>query len=226
MTVQDFLQKAYELHELMTEHLPAKQLLDVTILMAVWLFSRELARENTRFLRFLVFGHANSEIEIIDDSNGTLLMKHPLNVQDIHDYLELLHGRDSRALRGIAQIRISDRPSNLHSNVMGSYTPKHGGAVICLFPMGYNPLRNQYTLDFSDVGTVKIGYSPEEAKNLLLFTLGHEIGHNVRYRKDRGMFGDEVERFCDEYSAKLGIVPDPEAEKIGEMFHIDDAMRG
>lgn len=224
MTIYDVLKHIYELNQWVSEYLSVRVFFDFTIFFAVWLLSREVAHSNVKVVRYLIFGDKGLEIEIIDDSKDSMLMKHPLAASDVEDYLMKLYGLKSRSLRGIDQIFITNRPPNLSTNVLGSFTPHDGpkgGAVICIFPMGFNLIRQEYTLDFSEVGTVKIGYTEEEAKNLLLFTLGHEIGHNVRYRKDRNMFGDEVEEFCDKFSANLNIVPDPIEEKVGRMFHTD-----
>lgn len=184
------------------------------------------ARNSKKVLRYLTFRTDDSEIEILDVSNDTLTQKMPVTVEDVQWYLGEVKKKNPNAIRGINKIILCNRPKDMHPNILGSYTPNDPqGVVIRLYTIPFVPFAKQlFTLDFSDLGKLKLGFTPKQTRSMLLFTLGHEIGHHVMYKRSRSLFGTEVEDFCDKFSADLQIVRDPEKDQEGELFHIEDVV--
>lgn len=151
----------------------------------------------------------------------------PITVQDVEWYINEVKKKDPSAFKGIRKVILANRPSEIGPNILGSYTINEGGkgqAVIRLFCVSYFLEKGLYTLDYPEGRKAKMGFTAEQARRMLLFTLGHEIGHNVMYRKTGKINGAEVEVFCDEYSECLDIVIDPERIREGEIFYVDDAI--
>jgi hypothetical protein len=165
------------------------------------------------------------EIEIIDNFNSNHINeKMPLTTEDVEWYIEQVRKKAPNSLKGIKKIILCNKEPQLHINVLGSYSPEKGGAVIRLYGIAYLPIIDKYILDFNDLGKLKLGFTPAQARDLMLSTLGHEIGHNVEYRRSGRLFGDDVEKFCDQYADELNIVVDPERSGQGKLFHIDDIV--
>jgi hypothetical protein len=176
-------------------------------------------------LRWLFPFSYRHEIEIIDQFHEHCADERmPITVEDVKWYVEQVRKKDPNSLKGIKAIILCNMEPEFHPNIRGSYAPKKGGAIIRLYGMSYLPSVNKYTLDFSDIGELKVGFTPAQARDLMLSTLGHEIGHNVEYRRSGRLFGDDVEEFCDRYADELNIVVDPERSGQGKLFHIDDIV--
>jgi hypothetical protein len=176
-------------------------------------------------LRWLFPFSNKHEIEIVDQFHEHCADERmPITVEDVKWYVEQVRKKDPNSLKGIKAIILCNMEPGFHPNIRGSYAPKKGGAIIRLYGMSYLPSVNKYTLDFSDIGELKVGFTPAQARDLMLSTLGHEIGHNVEYRRSGRLFGDDVEEFCDRYADELNIVVDPERSGQGKLFHIDDIV--
>lgn len=134
----------------------------------------------------------------------------PLSDQDISDFLARLQSSYSTALVGIDTISIEDREEGLSHMIFASYTPEHSvrsplGAVIRLYPLErdiYETDKYRYYVD-EDKNCYWL-LTEQEAKNEMLFSLGHEFGHNVIYSLERRMFGGEIEKECDEFAISIG----------------------
>ncbi len=148
----------------------------------------------------------------------------PLTLEDVSWYVGEVKRIDPKALKGISKIILSNRDDHLNMNIMGEYSPNNdpSGPVIRLFPMEYHPVNGKYSYNYSDLGMLKVGYNRKDARDLLLSTLGHEIGHHVKYKETKELYGDKVEAFCDQFSSALGITVDPETTFSFEIFHIDE----
>jgi len=176
-------------------------------------------------LRWLSPFFDRHEIEIIDQFHErSAYERMPITVEDVRWYVEQVRKKDPRALKGINSIILCNMEPQFHPNVRGSYAIGKGKVNIRLYGMAYLPSIDTYTLDYSDIGKLKIGFTPAQARDLMLSTLGHEIGHNVEYRRSGRLFGDDVEKFCDQYADELNIVVDPERSGQWELFFIDDVI--
>lgn len=165
----------------------------------------------------------NREIQIIHNAKENETTKMPLTVDEVKWYIQEVRKINPNYLKGIKKIYLCNRPKDFHSNVMGAFSPDTPeGKVIFLYTVSYFPKRKMYTLDYSSFGKIKFGYDETQIKKMMLYTLGHEIGHNVFYDKTGRLFGVDVEEFCNLFAEKLNIVQDE--EKNGKMFHVDDPV--
>lgn len=196
------------------------KLIIITNIALLFLF---IPRNTNKVKRALWLTSSGNSIEIIVTAKNTLTQIMPLSVVDVEWYLQEVRKKNPKALDGISKIYLCNRPAKYNANILGSYSPNDpAGKVIKIYTTAYSPLRNLFTIDFSEVGTIKIGFTHTQMKRMLLSTLGHEIGHNVMYKKTGRLFGDDVERFCDKFSQDLNIVFDPDSE--AHYFHIDDPV--
>ncbi|WP_121663749.1 hypothetical protein [Metabacillus litoralis] len=133
----------------------------------------------------------------------------PISREEVNELLRRAEEKHSTALVGIEEISFEDRPEEYPYQIFASYTPDNDdrssiGAVIRVYPLERDPEENMYRF-YTDVE--KNYYwliTKEEARDELLFSLGHEIGHNIRYNFERRLFGDEIEDYCDEFSKQIG----------------------
>lgn len=182
-----------------------------------------IPRNTKKVKRVLFLSRPGDSIEIVDLSTEKADERMTLSIRDVRWYLQEVRKKNPKALDGIAQIQLCNRKGGLGMNILGSYSPNHpAGKVIHLYTTAYNASRKLYTIDMSELGTIKLGYTKNQMKRMGLATLGHEIGHNVLYKKTGRLFGDDVERFCDDFSAELGIVTEPDSE--ARYFHVDDPV--
>ncbi|WP_432199372.1 hypothetical protein [Anoxybacillus gonensis] len=185
---------------------------------------RKVVQTTLRWLFPFFYGH---EIEIIDQFHQwSAYERMPITVEDVKWYVEQVREKDPWALKGIKSIILCNMEPQSHPNVRGSYIVdvKKREVNIRLYGMAYLPSIDTYTLDYSDTGELKAGFTPTQARDLMLSTLGHEIGHNVEYRRSGRLFGDDVEKFCDRYADELNIVVDPERSGQWRLFFIDDVI--
>lgn len=165
----------------------------------------------------------HKEIQIVKDAKENETTKMPLTVEDVKWFIQEVRKINPKYLKGIKKIYLCNRPKDFDSNIMGAFSPDTPeGKVIFLYTVSYFPKRKMYTLNYSSVGTIKFGYDETQIKKMMLYTLGHEIGHNVFYDKTGRLYGVEVEEFCDLFAAKLNIVQDE--QNNGKMFHVDDPV--
>jgi len=133
----------------------------------------------------------------------------PISCEEVKEVLRRAEKKHSTALVGIEEISFEDRPEEYPYQIFASYTPDKDdrskiGAVIRVYPLERDPEENMYRF-YTDVE--KNDYwlmTKEEARDELLFSLGHEIGHNIRYNYERRLFGEEIENYCDEFSKQIG----------------------
>ena len=133
----------------------------------------------------------------------------PISREEVNELLKRAEEKHASALVGIEEISFEDRPEEYPYQIFASYTPdiddrSNIGAVIRVYPLERDPEENMYRF-YTDVE--KNYYwliTKEEARDELLFSLGHEIGHNVRYNFERRLFGDEIENYCDDFSKQIG----------------------
>lgn len=136
----------------------------------------------------------------------------PFSDKDIEDTLEKAEERYSSALIGLESIILGDRPSFLTYQVFGSYTPHSKdkapeGAVIRLFPLE----RDEYHADMFRfyLDKEKEHYwllTKDEARDEMMFTLAHEVGHNLIYNQERKLHGPKVEQECDTLASSMGCI--------------------
>ncbi|MCG5025165.1 hypothetical protein B0I26_12114 [Anoxybacillus vitaminiphilus] len=176
-------------------------------------------------LRWLFPFSNKHEIEIVDQFHEHCADERmPITVEDVKWYVEQVEKKDPHALKGIKSIILCNMEPQFHPNIRGSYTPTKKGAIIRLYGMAYCSNVDKYTLDFNNREEIKLGFTPVQARDLMLSTLGHEIGHNVEYRRSGRLFGDDVEKFCDQYADELNIVVDPERSGQGKVVYVDDIL--
>jgi len=136
--------------------------------------------------------------------------KMAISKEDIYRYLGEVAKKRPMALMGIEEVRLVN-PDKGKFKILGTYEP-HGSTnkkgVIKIYPLMYDHKAQKYYMPLHD-GSMGVCFSEEEAKELQLFTLGHELGHNVIYRKKGVLAGDKVEKQCDEFSDRLQLVRNP-----------------
>lgn len=182
-----------------------------------------IPRNTNKVKRVLRLSRSGDLIEIVDISTDKPDQKMTLTTRDVKWYLQEVRKKNPKALDGISKIYLCNRLPGLGMNVLGSYSPNDpDGKVIRLYPTAFFESRKLYTIDMSELGTIKLGFTKNQMKRMNLATLGHEIGHNVMYKKTGRLFGEDVEQFCDDFSAGLGIVTEPDKE--ARYFHIDDPV--
>lgn len=196
-------------------------LLKAIVLSNIALLFFYIPRNMKRIRRTVFFSKSSDTIEIVDTAKRTATQLMPLTVLDVEWYLQEVRKKEPDSLNGISKIILCNRPSNFEPNVLGSYSPNSSdGKIIRIYTATYHPLRELFTVNMSDVGSIKLGFSKNQMKRMMLATLGHEIGHNVMYDKTGRLFGEDVEYFCDSFSARMGIVKEPDHE--ANFFHVDD----
>lgn len=196
-------------------------LIKAIILSNIALLFLYIPRNTGKVKRVLRLSRSGDVIEIVDLSTNKADQQMVLTTRDVKWYLQEVRKKNPKALDGISKILLCNRMAGLGMNVLGSYSPNDvDGKVIRLYPSAFNETRKLYTIDMSELGTIKLGFTKNQMKRMVLATLGHEIGHNVMYKKTERLFGDDVEQFCDDFSEKLGIVVEPDSE--ARYFHVDD----
>ncbi len=126
----------------------------------------------------------------------------PLTIEAAKKFIE-----NSRPLAraGLGEIHFIQRPSGYSHSIYGSFTPNGGeksahGSKICLYALKKD--ENGYRM-YTD-GDFYFYASEREAEEHLLFTLGHELAHNLFYNKDRNMFEGDIEQLCDHFAVQMG----------------------
>lgn len=164
------------------------------------------------FCKFIK-GHT---IEIKDEFTDSLPYEMAVTIEDVEEYIQKVANANPRCLQGIDSITLSNH-SNKIDNLLGTFKPtsKRGSGVIRIYPLRYDAKRKKFVMPLSS-GAVYVAFTKKEAKELQLFTLGHEIGHCVIFRKGGGLKGKEIEKRCDEFSERLNIVRNP--KDLGEFI--------
>lgn len=155
----------------------------------------------------LIFPIKNS-VDIVNIASETNLYKMAVSKEDVLWYLSRINQKNPSFLKGLSRIYFIDRPIGVPTNVLGAFYPfETEGRVIHLYPTHYDENAKMFYLQHYDKN-VRVGYNEIQMKENILSTLGHEIGHNVAFSKTDNVKGEQIERFCNEFSEKLYIVED------------------
>lgn len=158
-------------------------------------------------------------ISIHTDYINRRKVRQAIDARDVYDYLDKVLQTDPHALDGIREIRLV-KPHWSGKNVLGSYNPRtklrkaHNG-IVQIYALKYDTKKQLF---FIKTTGYTIYLTKEEARDLQLFTLGHELGHCVLYRKGFPLSGIGIEEKCDDFSSRLNIVPN-KAKTAGSIVY-------
>ena len=151
-------------------------------------------------------------VKIKNEFTAKGLNKMPLSIDEVQWYVDQVFDLCPSSLHGIEEVVLCDRDLLMDDRVLASFCPdgsENGKGIVRLYPLPYNKHLKMFTPRFNDTGSVKLGFTDEEAKIVHFFSLGHEIGHNVMYKKKKLLHGREIEMACDSFSEELQIVKNP-----------------
>lgn len=147
-----------------------------------------------------------------------------ITTDEINSFLTEAAKQFSDSLLAIKKIILRERSSQFADNVNGAYesyrtTRSNQGATIYIFPyekdsdkyrlymnLAPNNDEDQPNLDKQNDEMYYVLLTKEQAKAQQLFTLAHEIGHNMIYNSEGRLFGDDIENAADEWAVKLGAI--------------------
>lgn len=149
---------------------------------------------------------SSEDIVVQETFTENSLYKMPLTTQDVEWYLSQIKEKDPAALTNISRIELTSREVFFTDDVFASYNPyvsDNEKAVIKLYPMRFDFEKGLYVIANPDGKRAYV--DDENARQIQLFNLGHEIGHNVFFRSDGTLYGPEVEKKCDVFSERLNL---------------------
>lgn len=198
--------------------------IDIIFVVCVALIVYKVAMSVFKIVRFLVGLIKGEQEHVINIQDEFVRTKAPYKMaitqEDVYKYLREVAKKKPMALKGIEEVRLVN-PDRGKFKILGTYEPhasKNKKGVIKIYPLMYDYSTRKYYMPLYD-GSMGVSFTEEEAKELQLFTLGHEIGHNVIYRKKGLLAGDKVERQCDEFSDHLNLVRNP--KEFGEFVALE-----
>lgn len=147
-----------------------------------------------------------NEIEIVQSFTDNHSYRMPLTTDDVRWYLSQLKGKNPSITDNIERIELTSREVFFTDDVFASYNPyvdKTGKAVIKLYPIRFDFEKNLYLI--VNPNGKKAYLDEENARQIQLFNLGHEIGHNVVFKEEGRLHGADVEMKCDLFSEGLGL---------------------
>lgn len=180
----------------------------VVVIFAILCFFVYILTNTERILNMFLPFLFDNHIEVVDLATNRKKSKMPITKEEVKWFLQEVRKKNPTYLKGIQRIYLIDRPATIGPNQLGSFTPHSGeGKIIQLYTMNYLPERKLYTVNYHQKD-MKMGYTERQAKEILLSTLGHEIGHNHLYNKTKILYGEKAEEFCDKFAESLGLVTD------------------
>jgi len=131
---------------------------------------------------------------------------YPLTDEEVISFIEKVKRENPIFLFDIKKIQIIDREPQLSMNIFGSYRvePHTYEKTIHLYPV--EKVGDLYKFPYykSEKNELYFLIEEHEMKRELLFTLGHEIGHNYIYQLKGTLHGEYVELEANERSRQLG----------------------
>ena len=180
-----------------------------------------IGRFIVRVLKFFLsfFGKYEHTIQIRDEFTRKPPYGMAITTEDVHNYLQEVAKKNPLALKGIDEVLLVNSDPKI-PKLLGTYEPKasvNRRGVIKIYPLRYDRAKKRYTMPLYD-GSMIVAFTEKEAKELQLFTLGHEIGHNVIYRRKGVLAGGKVEKQCDKFSESLSLARNP--KNFGDLISI------
>ncbi len=135
----------------------------------------------------------------------------PISKDDILELVMKAERTFSFALAGIEEISLEGRGGESYQ-VFASYMPPSKlrsttGATIRLYPFERDSGDSSLFRFYLDPAETYYWLMDEqEAKDEILFSLGHEIGHNILYNTERRIKDRDIENECDKISSLIGAV--------------------
>ena len=143
------------------------------------------------------------EVKVVQEFEKNMFFKMPITKNEVVSFLSMI---DQKYLKGISEIRLKQRPIYINCSVLASYIPQNNGtSIIELYPIECT-LEGDYFISKDNQGYVKELLTINMAKDIALFNLGHEIGHNEIFLKSGKLTDFDIEKQCDNFSKNLNLI--------------------
>jgi hypothetical protein len=147
----------------------------------------------------------------------------PLSLKEVEGFVEKVQKNRPTAVQGIASIGLKNRPESLRLSIFGAYhryethrSPE--GSTIDLYPMkteGDSYRLYLYSDEIDEGMPIEndmhdrpyILFTKEQARQELLHTLGHELGHSLIFNLEKRLHDDGIEDLCDTWGVQFGGNP-------------------